>query len=174
MPVPRQESIMTAVFQELDAQLAHVENDLITLRRHLHAHPELSNFEFETSSHLISRLKDMGFVITARPEGTGFFADLTPKGFDPSRHKTVAIRCDLDALPIEEMTQLPFESKAPGVMHACGHDMHMTVATGVGMVLKSMPLNGRLRLVYQHAEEAVPGGALAMIELGAMEGVDFM
>ncbi len=159
---------------EVDDRIASLEHDLVSLRRHLHTHPELSNQEFETSAFLIQRLRERGFAVTIRPENTGFFADLTPDGFDESIHRTVAIRCDLDALPIEEQTGLEFKSSSPGVMHACGHDMHMTVATGVGMAVDRAHLPGRLRLVYQHAEEAVPGGSIAMIELGAMKGVDFM
>jgi amidohydrolase len=159
---------------EVDNRITNLENDLVTLRRHLHTNPELSNQEFATSALLIHRLRERGFVVTVRPENTGFFADLTPDGFDAAKHRTVAIRCDLDALPIEEMTGLDFTSNTAGVMHACGHDMHMTVATGVGMAMERNDLPGRLRLVYQHAEEAVPGGSIAMIELGAMKEVDFM
>lgn len=165
---------MTAVFESIDRRFTDVEPELVALRRYLHLHPELSNVEFKTTAYLVDRLATMGFAVTARPEGTGFFADLAPPDFDPMTHKTVAIRCDLDALPLEELTGLSFESKNQGVMHACGHDMHMAVATGVGMVIDPAALKGRLRLVYQHAEEAVPGGSIQMIEFGAMEGVDYM
>lgn len=160
------------MFAGLQEKLDTLEPELVRLRRHLHRHPELSNHEFETTRGLVTRLEALGLTVTVREAGTGFFADLTPLGFDASTHKTVAIRCDLDALPIEEQTDLDFASQHSGVMHACGHDMHMTVATGVAMLLADQRLPGRLRLIYQHAEEAVPGGALGMIALGAIEDVD--
>lgn len=159
---------------DLDLKIAALTPDLSSLRREIHSQPELSNHEFETTKRLQARLHALGFTTTTRVEGTGFFADLTPPNFDPATHRTVAIRCDLDALPILEQTGLEFASQHEGVMHACGHDMHMTVATGVGMALAETALPGRLRLIYQHAEEAVPGGALDMIRLGAIEDVDFV
>ncbi len=162
------------ILDDLDKRITQNNDSLIQLRRHLHQYPELSGEEFQTTAMLVDRLKDHGFDVTVRPEGTGFFADLTPPDFDPSTHKTVAIRCDLDALAIEELNEVEYASKKPGIMHACGHDVHMTCVTGVGMSLDKETLPGRIRLVYQHAEEDVPGGALDMIELGSVEGVDFM
>lgn len=149
--------------------------ELIALRRQLHQFPELSNEEFETTSLLASRLREEGFEVHVRPEGTGFYADIAPDDFDPHTQKTVAVRCDLDALAIEEANEVEYRSRRPGVMHACGHDVHMTCTVGVGEVLnvRRNELPGRLRLVFQHAEEMV-GGAEDMIRFGAMEGVDYV
>ena len=112
-----------------------------------------------------------------RPEGTGFFADLAPVDFDPSLHVTVALRCDLDALAIHELTGAEYGSEFPNKMHACGHDVHMTCAYGAGLALAELALSaglpGRLRLIYQHAEETV-GGAEEMIAFGALVGVDYV
>lgn len=149
---------------------------LIALRRQLHAHPELSHEEFGTTQTMTARLRDAGFDVQVRPEGTGFFADLASEGFDPAKHPTVAIRCDLDALAIEELNTVDYKSKTPGVMHACGHDVHMTCAYGAGLALADYlgsGVHGRIRLIYQHAEETV-GGANEMVEFGAMDGVDYV
>ena len=159
---------------------AHIEGhleELVALRRHLHQHPELSHEEFETTRLMSERLRDEGFEVHVRPEGTGFYADLVSGQFDPDQHPTIGIRCDLDALAIEELNAVEYKSRNPGVMHACGHDVHMTCAFGAGRALAEHAakdeLQGRLRLIYQHAEETV-GGANEMVEFGAMEGVDYV
>lgn len=161
--------------------IAHVDQflkahsaELISLRRELHAHPELSHQEYETTSLLAATLQDFGFEVRAREEGTGFYADLTPTHFDPSTQPTVAIRTDIDALPIQEVSDAPYASTRPGAMHACGHDVHMTIATAAGMAAYEYreQLPGRLRLVYQHAEEVSVGGASDMVSFGAIDGVD--
>ena len=160
------------MFDHIDSQIAQNTDDLVSLRRHLHQNPELSGVEFETTQLLVQKLTNAGFEVKIRPEGTGFYADLAPPNFDPAVHKTIAMRCDLDALAIEELNEVEYVSQKPGIMHACGHDVHMTCVTGAGMAVNRETLPGRLRLIYQHAEEAVPGGALDMIELGAVDGVD--
>lgn len=155
---------------------SHLES-LVELRRHLHRHPELSHEEFETTKLLSEKLETLGFAVHVRPQGTGFYADLTPSGFDPTRHATVAVRCDLDALAIHEATEASYHSLYPNRMHACGHDVHMTCAFGAGVAIADLaakhPPPGRLRLIYQHAEETV-GGAEEMIAFGVMEGVDYV
>jgi amidohydrolase len=147
---------------------------LIALRRDLHAHPELSHNEMATTAKLIARLEVMGFQVSERTEKTGFFADIARPDFDPSIHRTVAIRTDIDALPIPEQTGLAFCSTNPGVMHACGHDMHMSCVTGVAIAVSAHrdALPGRIRLFYQHAEEVAPGGAEELVAIGCMKGVD--
>jgi amidohydrolase len=159
---------------QVDDILKEKSSDLISLRRELHAHPELSHKEYETTSMLAATLEDIGFDVYVREEGTGFYADLTPEDFDPAADPTVAIRTDIDALPIKELNEVPYASQNDGVMHACGHDVHMTVATGAGMAISEIreQLTGRLRLLYQHAEEVSPGGAVDMVSFGAIEGVD--
>lgn len=146
----------------------------VDLRRDLHANPELSHREYKTTARLVATLQALGLSIHAREEGTGFYADLTPDGFDPAVHPTVAIRTDLDALPIQELSDTAYCSSCPGVMHACGHDVHMTVATAAAMAIQPFRdrLPGRVRFVYQHAEEVSRGGAPDMVSFGAIDGVD--
>jgi amidohydrolase len=162
------------LIRRVEAHLVQHGQALVELRRHLHRNPELSHQEFETTRYLVGRLREMGLSPEIREEGTGFYADLTPDGFDPKRHRTVGIRCDLDALPILEKTDVPFASEREGVMHACGHDVHMTMVTGVADAFRDCrnELPGRIRLIYQHAEEALPGGAADMVRFGVMDGVD--
>ena len=143
----------------------------------MHRRPEISHEEFETTALMADRIADLGLDVHVRPQGTGFFADLAPLDFDPDRDVTVALRCDLDALEVTEATGADFASEYDGRMHACGHDVHMTCAFGAAMALAKAndqgALGGRVRVIYQHAEEAV-GGAKQMIEFGAMAGVDYV
>ncbi|MFW5967358.1 MAG: M20 metallopeptidase family protein, partial [Persicimonas sp.] len=161
-------------FSQIDRFLKQNNSELIALRRELHAHPELSHQEYETTTRLVERLEECGFEVHVREEGTGFYADLTPADFDPESDPTVAIRSDLDALPIRELNDVPYASENEGVMHACGHDVHMTSVTGAGIALQEVRdnLTGRLRLLFQHAEEVSPGGAVDMVSFGAVDEVD--
>lgn len=161
-------------FAQVDSALKAQSFELISLRRELHAHPELSHQEFETTALLVATMESFGLQVHQREEGTGFYADLTPAGFDPATQPTVAIRTDIDALPINELNEVPYRSTRPGVMHACGHDVHMTVASAAAMALHDRvdQLPGRLRLVFQHAEEVSQGGAPEMVSFGAIDGVD--
>ncbi|WP_120522527.1 amidohydrolase [Arthrobacter celericrescens] len=142
--------------------------ELIEFRRDLHAHPELSFKEFRTTDKLVERLEAAGLK-PRRLEGTGLTVDV---GEGPI---TTALRGDIDALPIIEETGLPFASKNHGVTHACGHDVHTTTMLGVALVLHGMhrvrPLGGTVRIIFQPAEETMPGGALSCIEQGVLEGV---
>lgn len=149
-------------------------NRLIEFRRQLHAHPELSRHEFKTTAAIRERLESLGLEVHVRAQGCGLYTDLVPPGFDPARHPTIAIRGDIDALPILEMNAVPYASTNLGVMHACGHDVHTATVfgTGVGLLAVREQLPGRIRLIFQHAEEATPGGALDMIEFGVLENVD--
>jgi amidohydrolase len=162
------------LFARLDDVIESKTTDLVSLRRELHANPELSHEEFETTRLLKERLEDLGFEVHVREEGTGLYADLTSEGFDPKTDPTVAIRSDIDALPIRELNDIPYCSQREGVMHACGHDVHMTTVTGAGMAIRDIKdqLDGRLRLLFQHAEEVSPGGAVDMVSFGAIQGVD--
>jgi len=142
--------------------------ELLEFRRDLHAHPELSFKEFRTTDKLVERLEAAGLK-PRRLEGTGLTVDV---GEGPI---TTALRGDIDALPIIEETGLPFASKNHGVTHACGHDVHTTTMLGVALVLHGMhqvrPLGGTVRIIFQPAEETMPGGALSCIEQGVLEGV---
>ncbi len=162
------------LFARIDDVIESNTNDLVSLRRRLHENPELSHEEFETTALLTERLEELGFDVHVREEGTGLYADLTSDNFNPKTDPTVAIRSDIDALPIRELNEVPYCSKKDGVMHACGHDVHMTTVTGAGMAIRDVKdqLRGRLRLLFQHAEEVSPGGAVDMVSFGAIEGVD--
>lgn len=141
---------------------------LIEFRRDLHAHPELSFKEFRTTDKLVERLEAAGLK-PRRLEETGLTVDV---GEGPI---ATALRGDIDALPIIEETGLPFASKNHGVTHACGHDVHTTAMLGIALTLQRMhknnPLGGTVRIIFQPAEETMPGGALSCIEQGVLEGV---
>lgn len=151
------------------------ETDLVRWRRHLHAHPELGFHEHETVKYVEAELKAIGVDALERPTPTSLAATIVgtmPAAGRPLR--TVAIRSDLDALPVAEDTGLLFASENPGVMHACGHDAHMAMLLGTAKVLAGMrdKFRGTVKLIFQHAEEQIPGGAAEMVAAGVMEGVD--
>lgn len=139
-------------------------------RRHLHQYPELSDQEFETTAFLKKELKRLGLKIRPMRMPTGVVAEL--KGARPG--PTIAVRSDIDALPVTERTGLSFASKISGRMHACGHDMHAATVLGTAAVLTQLrqELSGTARFLFQPAEEVPPGGAGVLIEHGALKGVD--
>jgi len=141
----------------------------IKLRRHLHQYPETSFNEFQTTLFIKKEIKNLGLKILPLRMETGVLAELKGKGAGP----TVAIRTDIDALPIAEKTSLKFKSKNIDCMHACGHDMHMATVLGTAMVLNKMrsQINGTVRFIFQPAEEMPPGGARPMIANGALKNV---
>jgi amidohydrolase len=141
---------------------------LIEIYRHLHSHPELSGQEYKTAAYVSGVLSSCGLRVQELVGKTGVVAELEGQG-NPS---ILAIRADMDALPIAERTELPFASSLPGVMHACGHDVHTTVGLGTAMVLAQLgiPLPGTTRFLFQPAEETAQG-ARWMIDDGVMEGV---
>jgi hippurate hydrolase len=137
---------------------------LVGIRELLHRFPELAFEEFKTSAVVQSVLSELGISYSV-VAGTGIMAELgTVSG------PIVALRADMDALPIVEASGLPFSSEIPGCMHACGHDIHTTWLLGAAMILKRVGVNGRIRLLFQPAEEVMKG-APAMIAAGALEGV---
>jgi len=136
-------------------------------RRSLHAVPELGRQERRTTAFVADALMAAGLEPRTLPGGTGLVCDVG-RG-----ERCVALRADLDALPLREDTGLPFSSTVDGVMHACGHDAHTAMLLGAGLALASAPaLPGRVRLIFQPAEEIQPGGAMDVVADGAMEGVD--
>ena len=143
--------------------------ELIAFRRDLHRFPELSCQESRTASKIVEELRKLGLEPVTGVGGHGLYADLI--GSEPG--PTIALRADIDALPIVEDTQLPFSSENPGVMHACGHDAHTTVLLGAVHILVGMKdrLAGRVRFLFQAAEEILVG-AKDMIADGVLEGVD--
>lgn len=143
---------------------------LIEIRRHIHAHPELSGQEYQTAAYVAGVLSSCGLHVREAVGKTGVVGDLVGVGND---NRTLAIRTDMDALPIQERTNLEFASCKPGIMHACGHDVHTTVGLGTAMVLSQLPqsLPGNVRFLFQPAEE-IAQGASWMVQDGAMVDVN--
>lgn len=151
----------------LDAWLGAHRSDVVAWRRSLHSVPELARSEHRTTAMIKRHLLAAGLEPRTLPGGTGLVCDV---GYG---ERCVALRADLDALPLQEDTGLPFASTVDGVAHACGHDAHTSILLGAGLALASAPaLPGRVRLIFQPAEELQPGGALDMVADGAMEGVE--
>jgi amidohydrolase len=146
------------------------DDELIAIRRDLHAHPELGRAEFRTTRVLRERLASAGLEPRVLPGGTGLLCDI---GRGPD---VTALRADLDALPLRDQKEVPYHSTIPGACHACGHDVHCAVLLGVGLVLSELDQDGRLpgrvRLVFQPAEELTPGGALDVIAAGGIDEVE--
>ena len=147
-----------------------LENYMIKTRRYFHENPELSTREIETAARIEDELKSMGLT-PVRIGRTNIYADI--KGMHPG--KMVAIRADIDALPVTEENKVEYVSKNKGVMHACGHDSHITMVLGVGKLLaKYRDFKGTVRLLFQSSEELPPGGAKELINGGALKDVDFV
>lgn len=146
-------------------------DEITQIRRHLHEHPELSFHEAETAKFIQDFYKGKD-VEVATEVGNGHAVVVTIKGGKPG--KTIALRADFDALPIEEQTELPFKSKKPGVMHACGHDGHTAYLLVLADCLIQLKENipGTIKIVHQHAEETPPGGAKSVVESGILDDVD--
>ncbi|MFE7083306.1 M20 family metallopeptidase [Priestia megaterium] len=147
-----------------------VKQEVIKWRRYLHQNPELSFQEKHTAQFVYEKLQSFGNLVITRPTETSVMARLI--GRKPG--KVIAVRADMDALPIQEETQLDFASKTEGVMHACGHDGHTAMLLGTAKVLSQYQknLHGEIRFLFQHGEEQFPGGAQEMIKAGVMDGVD--
>ncbi|MES2796406.1 MAG: M20 family metallopeptidase [Bacteroidota bacterium] len=141
--------------------------ETVATRRHLHANPELSFQEFNTQKYVKSKLEEIGLFPTEIAE-TGLV--VTIEGKNPSK-KVVALRADMDALPITETNDIEYKSKNIGVMHACGHDVHTASLLGTSKILYSLKneFEGTIKLVFQPAEEKAPGGASIMIKEGVLE-----
>ena len=143
-------------------------DELVALRRDLHAHPELSWAEDRTSEAVVTALEGAGWAVR-RPDGGGVLAEIGHSG------RLVALRADLDALPVDDLISDPWRSTNPGVAHACGHDVHTAGLVGASLALAETHARGQLpgvvRLFFQPAEEVMPGGALRMMEAGALDDV---
>ncbi len=154
---------------DLQSRVAVVRDEIVTIRRDLHAHPELGWHEVRTTELIRQRLVTAGLSPQVLPTGTGLICDIG------SGDTCVALRADIDALPVPEGVDSPVRSTHDGVAHACGHDVHTAVLLGAAVVLARMAadglLNRRVRLIFQPAEEVMPGGALGVIAAGGMEGV---
>ena len=140
---------------------------LIAMRREVHAHPELGHTESATSALVLRSLAAAGITGTVLSSGTGVVADVG------SGDRLIALRADIDALPLRETSGLPFASTVPGVAHACGHDIHTTALIGAAQALaRAGDLGGRVRLLFQPAEEVMPGGSHEIVAAGLLDGVE--
>jgi amidohydrolase len=158
------------MLNQLFNRLEELFPELVEFRRDLHMYPELSFHEENTPKKVAQFLTDLGIEVRTGVGGRGVVGTL--KGGKPG--KTVALRADFDALPIQDEKDVPYKSKVPGVMHACGHDIHTASLLGVAKVLSEHKeeLEGNVVFIHQFAEELAPGGAKPMIEDGCLDGVD--
>ncbi len=142
--------------------------EVIDLRRHLHSHPELSFKEFQTAAFVADKLKEIGITQIESKATTGWSALI--EGKNPGK-KVVALRADMDALPIIEANEVPYKSQNPGVMHACGHDAHTASLLGAAKILYEVrdQFEGTIKLIFQPGEEIIPGGASLMIKDKVLE-----
>src|SRR5687767_7826396 len=148
--------------------------ELVAFRRDLHMHPELGNQEFRTTAAIKARLEKAGLRPRVLDSGTGLICDIGD--WDGNGQPRLAMRADIDALPIPDTkVDCDYRSTVPDRAHACGHDVHATVVLGAGLVLADLHRKGQLprpvRLIFQPAEEVLPGGAADVIKTGALEGV---
>lgn len=161
------DGVTTIQEQAARLQAAQLQEKLVAMFRELHQHPELSNEEFETTRRIKTWLNEAGIRLLDMDVPTGALAEIGGHHQGP----TIVLRADIDALPINELTDLPYASTVPGRMHACGHDFHTASMIGAALVLKRFEseLKGRVRLLFQPAEEQADG-AKTVIEAGALEG----
>ena len=170
------------VYPWLEQFLDAHRDELIAFRRRLHAHPEVSWAELETTAAVIDRLAVAGLRPAPLPDSTGLACDLGTGASSPfvageGDQPIVALRADLDALAMEDDKDVAYRSTRPGIAHACGHDVHTTVVLGAALALAQAVDQGepgRFRFVFEPAEEALPGGALEVIDSGALRGVGSM
>ncbi len=161
---------MLAEISHLDSYVESVKEEVVRWRRHLHKNPELSFEEEQTSQFVYDTLCSFGGLTVSRPTKTSVLACLQGAHAGP----VLAIRADMDALPIIEENTFEFVSKTPGKMHACGHDGHTAMLLGTAKILQDFKdhIHGEIRFIFQHAEELHPGGAGQLVNAGVMEGVD--
>ncbi len=159
---------MNNSIDKIKEKAAAYKNEVISIRRHLHQHPELSFEEYNTSKYVCAKLDEYGIEYKNGIVKTGIVALI--KGNNPDK-KIVALRADLDALPIVEENEVEYKSVNHGVMHACGHDVHTSSLLGVAKILNELrdEFEGTIKLIFQPGEEKLPGGASAMIKEGVLE-----
>jgi amidohydrolase len=153
---------------KVQSLVAKYKDDTLTVRRHLHANPELSFEEYETSKYVRAQLESFGITEIESIADTGLIAFI--RGENPEK-KVIALRGDMDALPIFEANDVEYKSKNEGVMHACGHDVHTSSLLGAARILHELKdeFEGSIKLLFQPGEEKLPGGASIMIKEGALE-----
>ncbi|MEA4972748.1 N-acetyldiaminopimelate deacetylase [bioreactor metagenome] len=155
---------------ELINEVKQMHTQIIDWRRHFHQNAELSFQEYKTSDFIEEQLKSFGNIEISRPTKTGVIAKIHGKSNGP----TIALRADIDALPMTETNDLPYVSVNKEAMHSCGHDGHAAILLGIAKIFseKTEQLSGTLVCIFQHAEELPPGGAIELVKAGVMEGVD--
>jgi amidohydrolase len=155
------------LIEEIKNLALKIHESVIINRRHLHAHPELSFQEYNTSAFVKSKLDEMNIAWHSM-SNTGIVALI--KGEQPS-NKIIALRADMDGLPIIELNNIEYASANAGVMHACGHDAHTASLLGTAYILQSLKnkFGGTIKLIFQPGEETLPGGASMMIEEGVLQ-----
>ena len=165
---------MNVYTQRVSKLVSSMEPKLIELRRHIHAHPELSRAEYETTQLVAAELRAIGLKPRILPDSVGLTCDIGPSLADTGV-PLIGLRADLDALPVSDLTSGPYRSTVPGIAHACGHDVHTVAGIGAGRVLAKLAevdgLQTGVRLIFQPAEEQQPGGAIDVIAAGGLEGV---
>ncbi|MEW9674596.1 M20 family metallopeptidase [Lentibacillus sp. L22] len=168
MNIKEQNNILESIYSELDQNL----EEIIGWRRYMHQHPELSFQEENTAKFIEEKLIGFGLKVRTNIGGNGLIGIL--EGNQPG--KTIALRADFDALPIEDQKDVPYKSLNPGVMHACGHDGHTAALLGTAKTLSKYRryINGTIIFIFQPAEELPPGGAKYMIEENVLDGVDYV
>ena len=159
-------NLLESIFMQIDSEF----DDIVGWRRYLHQHPELSFQEIKTAKFIEKKLMELGLEVKTNIGGNGLVGILS--GEQPG--KTIAFRADFDALPIDDEKEVIYKSLNSGVMHACGHDGHTAALLGTARVLSGYrkSIKGKILFIFQHAEEAPPGGAKSMIEENILEGVD--
>lgn len=158
------------MLKQMFSKLEDYYEDMVTIRRFMHQHPEVSFQEYNTAQYIKEFYEELSIEVEGNIGGNGVVAKIY--GNKPG--KTVALRADFDALPIHDEKDVPYKSLVPGVMHACGHDGHTATLLVLAKVLNELKadLEGNYVFIHQHAEEYAPGGAITMIEDGCLEGVD--
>lgn len=158
---------MTNLKQQIDYLARIFHSEVVAIRRHIHANPELAFEEIKTSAFIAKKLKEYGIPFTTNIAKTGIVGFIEGK----NKVKVIALRADMDALPIEEANSCSYKSTSTGIMHACGHDAHTAILLGAAKILNELKnqLEGSIKLIFQPSEEAFPGGAKAMIEAGVLE-----
>jgi amidohydrolase len=157
----------------LKSRIQHLAGEIhaetIAHRHHIHAHPELSFEEKQTAAYVKAQLDALGIEAQTEVAGHGLVGYI--HGQQPGPEKVIALRADMDALPIEEANEVPYRSQNPGVMHACGHDVHTSSLLGTARILQAVrdQFSGTIKLLFQPAEERVPGGASLMIKAGVLQ-----
>ena len=154
--------------QLLQQKAEQIKDEVIAMRRHLHQHPELSFQEVETSKFIQEKLSSWGIKFQNNIVGTGVVALIESK---KNPNKCIALRADMDALPIQELNEVDYKSRNAGIMHACGHDVHTSILLATAKILNELKdeLPSSVKLIFQPGEEKLPGGAKLMIESGVLE-----